>query len=102
MFTAYIILMIFLWTQFNSDCIIRQLSASEQSAIASAAANPSSVLGGKISVKGEGFMVLRADDSVIYCRKVYFLIFFLVCCACSTGYGFRATKGLAFVRRIRL
>eukprot|EP00291_Cryptomonas_curvata_P014874 CAMPEP_0172151842 /NCGR_PEP_ID=MMETSP1050-20130122/476_1 /TAXON_ID=233186 /ORGANISM="Cryptomonas curvata, Strain CCAP979/52" /LENGTH=126 /DNA_ID=CAMNT_0012820037 /DNA_START=70 /DNA_END=450 /DNA_ORIENTATION=+ len=46
-----------------------QLSASEQSAIATAAANPSSVLGGKITLKGENFMVLRADDSAIYCRK---------------------------------
>ena len=53
-----------------------QLSPSEQSAIAAAAANPSSVLGGKITLKGENFMVLRADDSAIYCRKVrsYFLM----------------------------
>jgi hypothetical protein len=55
--------------------IFWQLSASEQSAIAAAAANPSSVLGGKIMLKGESFMVLRADESAIYCRKVRFIFF---------------------------
>jgi hypothetical protein len=50
--------------------IFLQLSGAEQTAIATASQNPSSVLGGKIPLKGEGYMVLRADENVIYCRKV--------------------------------
>eukprot|EP00284_Hemiselmis_tepida_P018157 CAMPEP_0174915374 /NCGR_PEP_ID=MMETSP1355-20121228/987_1 /TAXON_ID=464990 /ORGANISM="Hemiselmis tepida, Strain CCMP443" /LENGTH=126 /DNA_ID=CAMNT_0016160247 /DNA_START=16 /DNA_END=396 /DNA_ORIENTATION=+ len=45
------------------------LDPSEAAAIAAAARNPSSVLGGGINLQGVKFMVLRADDTAIYVRK---------------------------------
>jgi hypothetical protein len=51
-----------------------QLDGSEAAAIASAARNPSSVLGGGIMINGVKYMVLRADENAIYCRKVHFRI----------------------------
>ena len=46
-----------------------QLDPSEAAAIAAAARNPSSVLGGGINMCGVRYMVLRADDGSIYVRK---------------------------------
>lgn len=49
---------------------IEQITPEECTAIARAAVNPSSVLGGSIYITGGKYMVLRADEGSIYCRKV--------------------------------
>jgi len=46
-----------------------QLDPSEAAAIAAAARNPASVLGGGLNMCGVRYMVLRADDGSIYVRK---------------------------------
>ncbi len=48
-----------------------QLDGSEAAAIAAAARSPASVLGGGIMINGVKYMVLRADDNAVYCRKVH-------------------------------
>mmetsp|Transcript_59758 Transcript_59758/g.90091 ORF Transcript_59758/g.90091 Transcript_59758/m.90091 type:complete len:127 (-) Transcript_59758:90-470(-) len=45
------------------------IDGNESVAIATAAANPSSVMGSSLQLAGQKFMVLRTDDNVIYCRK---------------------------------
>lgn len=47
-----------------------QLNPAETASIAAAAANPASVIGGGLTLCGVKYMVLRADDTAIYCRKV--------------------------------
>lgn len=46
-----------------------QLDPSEAAAIAAAARNPASVLGGGLNMCGVRYMVLRSDDGSIYVRK---------------------------------
>mmetsp|Transcript_6551 Transcript_6551/g.15154 ORF Transcript_6551/g.15154 Transcript_6551/m.15154 type:complete len:128 (+) Transcript_6551:54-437(+) len=55
-----------MWAQ-SAD--LTAVTAAELSAIAAASANPASVAGGKLTLAGIPYMVLRGDESTIYCRK---------------------------------